>query len=75
MRGKWLINVSENSGMINATLNNEKSLKQIFIRYKSWFFVFQATRKSLKYVKFKLIPNQHLFYARSRIKDGESRIC
>ena len=32
---KWLINVSEEPDMINTTLDNERSLKQIFIRY--WF--------------------------------------
>ena len=52
MRGKWLINVSEEPGMIKATLDIGRSLKQIIIGV-SLFFAFQAVRKS---VKFRLAP-------------------
>ena len=53
MRGKWLINVSEEPDMINTTLNNGRSLRQLIIGV-SLFLQFQAIRKSLKYVKFRL---------------------
>ena len=36
---------------------------------------FKLLEKVEKCVKFKLIPNQHLFYGRSSIKDGESGFC
>ena len=71
---KWLINVSEEPDMINATHDNGRSLKQVFIRV-SWFLVFQAIRKSKKYVEFNLTPSQDLFHAPSSVKDGESDIC
>ena len=51
MSKKWLINVSEEPNMINATLDNGRSLKPIFIRCHL-FLLFQAIRKSKKYVKF-----------------------
>ena len=60
--------------MINATLDNERSLKQNLILHL-FVPVFQAIRKRKKYFKLKLIPNQHLFHARFSIKDGESGIC
>ena len=43
--GKWLINVSEEPDMINATLDIGRSLRQIIIGV-SLFLVFQAIRKS-----------------------------
>ena len=69
MRKKWVINVSEEPDMINTTLANGRSLRQLIIRV-SLFLVFQAIRKSLKYVK--LRSNQDLFQARSSVKFGES---
>ena len=69
--GKWLINVSEESDMINITLDNRRSLRQLIIGV-SFFLAFQAVRKSLKYVKFRLTTNQDLFQARSSVKFGES---
>ena len=42
---KWLINVSEEPDMINATLDIERSLRQI-ITGVSLFLAFQAIRKS-----------------------------
>ena len=71
MREKWLINVSEELDMINTTLDNGRSLRQLIIGV-SLFFAFQAIRKSLKYVKFRSTTNQDLFQARSRVKFGES---
>ena len=71
MREKWLINVSEESDMINITLDNGRSLKQLIIGV-SFFLAFQAIKKSLKYVKFRLTTNQDLFQARSSVKSGES---
>ena len=61
---KWLINVSEEPDMINTTLDNGRSLRQLIIGV-SLFLAFQAIRKSLKYVKFRLTTNQDLFQARS----------
>ena len=40
----------------------------------SLFLTFQAVRKSLKYVKFRLTPNKDLFHAHSSIRDGDSGI-
>ena len=60
MRAKWLINVSEESDMINTTLDNERSLRELTIGV-SFFLAFQAIRKSLKYVKFRLTTNQDFF--------------
>ena len=71
MRKKWLINVSEESDMINITLDTGRSLRQLTIGV-SLFLAFQAIRKSLKYVKFRLTTNQDLFQARSSVKFGES---
>ena len=62
MRKQWPINVSEEPDMINSTLDNRRSLRQLIIRV-SVFLAFQATRKSLKYVKFRLTTNQDLFQA------------
>ena len=69
MRKKWLINVSEESDMINITLDNGGSLRQLIIGV-SFFLAFQAIRKSLKYVKFRT-TNQDLFQARYSVKFGE----
>ena len=71
MRTKWLINVSEEPDMINTTLDNGRSLRQL-ITGISLFLAFQAIRKSLKYVKFGSTTNQDLFQARSSVKFGES---
>ena len=71
MRKKWLINVSEELDMINTTFDNGRSLRQLIIGV-SFFLAFQAIRKSLKYVKFRLTTNQDLFQALSSVKFGES---
>ena len=71
MRKNWLINMSEESDMINTTLDNGRSLRQLIIGV-SLFLASQAIRKSLKYVKFRLTTNQDLFQARSSVKFGES---
>ena len=71
MRKKWLINVSEESDMINITLDNGRSLRQLIICV-SFFIAFEAIRKSLNYVKFRLTTNQDLFQACSSVKFGES---
>ena len=60
--------------MINTTLDNGRSLRQLIIGV-SLFLVFQTIRKSYKYVKFRLTPNQDLMHARSGITDGDSGIC
>ena len=57
--------------MINTTLNNGRCLRQLIIGV-NFFLAFQAIRKSLKYVKFRLTTNQDLFQARSSVKFGES---
>ena len=74
MRKKWLINVSEEPEIINITLDNGRSLRQLIIGV-SLFLSFQAIRKSYKYVKFTLTINQDLFHARSSIRDGDYGIC
>ena len=71
---KWLINVSKEPDMINTTLDNGSSLRQLIIGV-NLFLAFQAIRKSLKYVKFRSTPNHDLFVARSAITDGDSCIC
>ena len=43
MRKKWLINVSEEPDMINTTLDNGRSLRQLIS--VSLFLAFQAIRK------------------------------
>ena len=68
---KWLINVSDEPNMINTTPDNGRSLRQLIIGV-SLLLAFQAIRKSLKYVKFRLTANQDLFQARSSVKFGES---
>ena len=68
---KWLINVSEEPDMINTTLDNGRSLGQLIIGV-SFFLAFQAIRKSLRYVKFRLTTNQDLFQARPSVIFGES---
>ena len=60
MSQKWLINVTEESDMINATLDNERGLKNFFLRFK-------LLENNLKYVKFKLLSYQDLFH--------ESGVC
>ena len=74
MTKKWFINVSEEPDMINTTLDNGRSLRQLIIANigVSFFFAFQAIRKRLQYVKFRLTPNQDLFHALSSVRDGES---
>ena len=49
MRKKWLINVSEDLDMRSTTLDNGRSLKQIFIGV-SLFLVFLGDRESLKHL-------------------------
>ena len=68
---KRVINVSEEPDTINTTLDNGRSIRQ-FIIGDTFFLAFQAIRKSLKYVKFRLTTNQDLFQARSSVKFGES---
>ena len=63
--------MSEEPDTINTTLHNGRSLRQLIIGV-SFFLAFQAIRKSLKYVKFRLTTNQDLFQARSSVKFGES---
>ena len=63
--------MSEGQDMINSTLDNGRSLRQLIIDV-SFFLAFQDIRKSLKYVKFRLTTNQDLFQARSSVKFGES---
>ena len=65
------INVSEEPDMINTILDNERSLRQLIIGV-SFFLTFQAIRKGLNYVKFRLTTNQNLFQARFSAKFGES---
>ena len=69
MMKKWLINVSEEPDMINTTLDNGRSLRQLIVGV-SLFLAFQTIRKSQKYDKFILTPNQDLLHARSFIRDG-----
>ena len=47
MKKKWLINVSEEADMINTTLDNERSLKQIIIGV-SLFLAFQVIKEAEK---------------------------
>ena len=85
MRKKWFINVNEEPDMINTTLDNGRSLRQliigviiivitiiIIIIIVTIVITFQAIRKSLKYVKFRLTTNQDLFQALSSVNFGES---
>ena len=74
MSKKWLINVTEESDMINATLDNGRGLKKNLFGV-SFFLRFKLLENNLKYVKFKLLSYQDLFHTRSNIKDGESGIC
>ena len=59
--------MSEEPDMINTTLDNGRSLRQLIIGV-SLFLKFQAIGKSEKYVKFKLTTNQDWFHARSSIR-------
>ena len=61
----------EEPDMINTTLDNGRSLRQLIIGV-SFFLPFQDIKKSLKYVKFRLTTNQDLFQARFIVKFGES---
>ena len=63
--------MSKEPDMINTILDNGRSSRQ-FIIGVSFFLAFQAIRKSLKSVKFRLTTNKDLFQARSSIKFGES---
>ena len=63
--------MSDELDMINTTLDNGRSLRQLIIGV-NLLLAFQAIRKSLKYVKFRLTTNQDLFQARSSVKFGES---
>ena len=51
--------MSEEPDMINTTLDNGRSLRQLIIGV-SFFLAFQVIKKSLKYVKFRLTTNQDL---------------
>ena len=72
MRKKWLIGTMIN--MIITILDNGRSFRQLIIGV-SFFLVFLAIRKSLKYVKFRLTTNEDLFHARSSVRDGDYGIC
>ena len=61
----------EEPDMINTTLVNGRSLRQLIIGV-SFFLAFQAIRRSLKYGKLRLTTNQDLFQARSSVKFSES---
>ena len=63
--------MNEEQHMINTTLDNRRSLRQLIIGV-SLFLAFQAIRKSLKYVEFRLTTNRDLFQALSSAKFGES---
>ena len=60
--------------MMNTPLDNGRSMRQLIIGV-SLLLAFQAIRKSYKYVKLRLTPNQDLLHARSGIMDGDSGIC
>ena len=66
--------MSEEPDIINTTLDNGRSLRQLIIGI-SLILAFQAFRKSSKYVKFRLTLNKDLLQARSGIMDGDSGIC
>ena len=66
--------MSEEPDMIKTTLDNGRSLRKLMTGV-SLLFAFQAIRKSEKYVKFRLTPNQDTLHARSGITDGDSGIC
>ena len=66
--------MSEEPDMINTTFANGRSLVQLTVDV-SLFLAFQASRKSSKYVKFRLTPNEDLFHARSSNRDDDSGIC
>ena len=63
--------MSKEPEMINTTLDNGKSLKQLIVGV-SLFLAFQAIKESQKYIKFRLTTNQDLFQACSSVKFGES---
>ena len=73
---KWLINMTEEPNTINATLDNLKEHKTNFYSLLVSFLCFKLLQKAKNIkVKFKLIPYQDLFHARSSVRDGESGIC
>ena len=67
---KWLINVIEEPGTRNATLDTETSRKQILFGF-NLLLVFPEVERA----KNALNSNQDLFQALSDIKGGECRIC
>ena len=60
MSKKWLINVSEDLDIKNATLDNGRSLNN-FVFSVGLFLLFPPIRQSQKYIKFKLKQNQDCF--------------
>ena len=66
--------MNEEPDMINTTLDNGRSLRQL-ITGVSLFLAFQAITTNLNYVKFRLTTNQDLFHVRSSIRDGDYGIC
>ena len=73
-RGKWPINVSEEPDTTQTTLDNGRSQRQPIISI-SPPPVSPSTRKSQKYVKDRLTPNQGLLHAHPGIMDSNSGIC
>ena len=63
--------MSEEPDMINTTLDNRRSIRQLIIGV-SLFLSFKAINKILKYVKFRLTTNQDLSQVRSSVRFGES---
>ena len=71
---KWPINASEEPDTTNTTPDNGRSPGQPIIGI-SPPPASQATRKSQKYVKHRLTPNQGLLHACPGITDSDSGIC
>ena len=63
--------MSEELDMINTTLDDGRSFRQLIIGVRS-FLAFQAIRKSLKYVKLRLTTYQDLLQAHSSVKFSKS---
>ena len=63
--------MSDEPDMINTTLDNGRSLRQLIIGV-SLLLAFQTVKKNLKYVKFRLTTNQDLLQVCSSVKFGES---
>ena len=74
MSKKWLINLSEEPGIIKAHLIMEGA-KNKFLFGVRLFLVYQTIRKSRKYVKYKSVLNQDVFHIHSSMNDGDSGIC